>query len=244
MIRPILFLDDGGVLNDNRLRGPQWQRLVGEYFAPKLGGEPEEWAEANRIVATGFFAPGAWQARLLSAPDYKSFDYAYHRDWIRGMCEIVGVPTPPEKEGVEMARQANAWIIPQVKAAIPGAAETVRLLYRRGYTLYTASGSSSTELRGHLGSMGIVDCFKRLYGPDLIDAFKAGPKFYRRLLADARVAPSEALVVDDSPDAVEWATEVGARAVLIAADLEAKTESGIATIKSLSELPGVLGSRE
>jgi HAD superfamily hydrolase (TIGR01509 family) len=241
MIRPILFLDDGGVLNDNRLRGPQWQRLVGEYFAPKLGGEPGAWAEANRIVATGFFAPGAWQARLLAAADYASFDYVYHRDWIKGMCEIVGVPPLPEREGVAMARQANAWIIPQVKASIPGAAETVRLLHRRGYTLYTASGSSSTDLRAHLGSMGILDCFKRLYGPDLIDAFKSGPKFYRRLLADARVAPSEALVLDDSPDAVEWATEVGARAVLVASDSRARTDSGILAIKGLSELPGILG---
>ncbi len=37
-----IFLDDGGgVMNDNEVRGPQWQRLVGEYFSPTLGGAPE-----------------------------------------------------------------------------------------------------------------------------------------------------------------------------------------------------------
>jgi len=36
--RPIIFLDDGGVMNDNNARALQWQRLVGEYFVPLLGG--------------------------------------------------------------------------------------------------------------------------------------------------------------------------------------------------------------
>ena len=47
-----IFLDDGGVMNDNTLRGPQWQRLVGEYLSPRLGGSLQAWAEANKHVAT------------------------------------------------------------------------------------------------------------------------------------------------------------------------------------------------
>ena len=43
-----IFLDDGGVLNDNDRRAPQWQRLVGEFFVPRLGGTHQAWAEANR----------------------------------------------------------------------------------------------------------------------------------------------------------------------------------------------------
>ena len=30
MALPAIFLDDGGVLNDNQVRGAQWRRLVGE----------------------------------------------------------------------------------------------------------------------------------------------------------------------------------------------------------------------
>jgi phosphoglycolate phosphatase-like HAD superfamily hydrolase len=33
-----IFLDDGGVMNDNALRGPEWQRLVGEYLSQVLEG--------------------------------------------------------------------------------------------------------------------------------------------------------------------------------------------------------------
>ena len=42
-----IFIDDGGVLNDNALRGQQWPGLVAEFFAPRLGGWPKAWAEAN-----------------------------------------------------------------------------------------------------------------------------------------------------------------------------------------------------
>jgi HAD superfamily hydrolase (TIGR01509 family) len=205
------------------------------------------WAEANRIVATGFFAPGAWQARLSSAPNYASFDYAYQRDWLRGMCQLVGVRCPPDEQAVALARRAEAWIVPQVKASIPGASEAVQLLHRQGYTLYTASGSSSKWLQSQFVPMGIVSCFKRLYGPDLIDTFKAGPEFYRRVLADTRIAPSDALVVDDSPEAVRWATEVGARAVLIdpqsaqgRGTIGQTAPSGALALSSLAELPALL----
>ncbi len=116
------------------------------------------------------------------------------------MCAIVGVPPPTEAESVELARRASASIIRRVRAAIPGAVEAIRTLHTHGYTLHTASGASSDDLAANLEGMGVRDCFGRLYGPDLIDTFKVGPEFYTRLLADASVAPAEALVVDDNPD--------------------------------------------
>ena len=42
-----VFLDDGGVLNDNDCRAPEWRRLLGEYFAPRFGGTPQAWGEAD-----------------------------------------------------------------------------------------------------------------------------------------------------------------------------------------------------
>ena len=106
-------------------------------------------------MVTGFFEPSsAWQARLLSAPDYESFERAYNLDWLGGMCAIVGVPRPSEEESIALSREATAWIIPQVRSAYPGAGETVRLLHAKGYSLHTASGSSSTDLEAYLRGMG------------------------------------------------------------------------------------------
>src|SRR5438045_2318018 len=92
----VVFLDDGGVMNDNNLRGAQWQRLVAECYAPLLGGAAQAWAEANRVVAERMLGLDAWPRRLREAADYPSFDRAYQLDWLGGMCELIGVPLPDE----------------------------------------------------------------------------------------------------------------------------------------------------
>jgi HAD superfamily hydrolase (TIGR01509 family) len=187
--RPIIFLDDGGVMNDNNARALQWQRLVGEYFVPLLGGSPEAWSRANRVVTDRLFEPDAWRRR--------------------------------------------------VQAALPGVGDTIRALCRQGYMLHTASGESSLDLEGYLQAMGVRDCFGRLYGPDLIDTLKEGPEYYDRIFADLGIAAAEALVVDDSPRATRWATQVGARAALVGDSPLPQTGTTV-HIGSLVELPATL----
>ncbi|OLS23451.1 MAG: hypothetical protein HeimC2_26550 [Candidatus Heimdallarchaeota archaeon LC_2] len=37
-----IFFDDGGVINDNASRGPQWSKLIAKFFIPKYGKTFEE----------------------------------------------------------------------------------------------------------------------------------------------------------------------------------------------------------
>ncbi len=240
MAPPYIFLDDGGVMNDNRLRGSQWQRMVAEFFVPILGGTPTAWAKANRIVLDGILAPAAWQARLRADPDYPGFDHRYQVDWLHRMCHHVGVAAPAEAESVELAHQAVASIVRRVHAAYPGAIQAIRMLHARGLLRHTASGKSSRELAGYLEAMGVRDCFCRLFGPDLINSHKAGPEFYTRLLADAGVDPHQALVVDDSPAALRWAAQLGAKTVLVGAAAMDGFEPALHDNR-LEELPQRLG---
>ena len=61
-----IFIDDGDVMNDNARRGPQWQRLVGEYLAPRLGGDQVAWGRANKVIAEKEYAElGECPSRLL-----------------------------------------------------------------------------------------------------------------------------------------------------------------------------------
>lgn len=194
----VLFLDDGGVMNDDRARSPQWRRLLGEFFPPRLGGTAEQWAAANAAAVacwSGEHTERLWQE---AAGEYATF---VRLAWLRAMCAYLGIPAPPEEVCVDLGEQAAAYVRPRVRAEIPGAAEAVRRLWRMGYPLYTASAGSSRELEDHLGTIGVRHCFKRLYGPDLVGILKAGPEYYARLFADAGVAPGEALVVDDRPAA-------------------------------------------
>ncbi len=239
MSQPIVFLDDGGVMNDNNQRTFQWQRLVSEFFVPLLGGTPEAWVEANRVVADRLFDLENWRTRIQATTDYASFDRTYQVDWLRGMCEFVGVPTPPEEESVELSHSAVAYITSRVHAAFPGVVETIRMLHSQGYTLHTASGEASSDLASYLDAMDVRDCFGRLYGPDLIDTFKEGPEFYERIFVDLGILPTEALVIDDNPRAIHWAIQAGARTVLVSKVPHPEVGAAL-RIGSLAELPKVI----
>jgi FMN phosphatase YigB (HAD superfamily) len=79
--------------------------------------------------------------------------------------------------------------------------------------------------------------------PDVINTFKAGPAFYALLLADAEVAPADAVVVDDSRDAVAWAAEVSVRAIRVGA-LATSDGTTARCISSLTSLPPLLAQME
>ncbi|GCE07095.1 HAD family hydrolase [Dictyobacter aurantiacus] len=236
MGRVTIFLDDGGVMNDNALRGPQWRRLVGEFFPPRLGGTALAWAEANLDVMEQMFEPPNWERRLEAASDYASFYRQYGLDWLGGMCALLNISCPVEEECIELVEQANAFIIPRVRSAFPGAAQAIRRLYDAGYTLHTASGEPSNELAYYLEGMEVRDCFGRLYGPDLIDTFKLTPRYYERVFADLGIEPAEALIVDDRPDCIDQAARLGAHTVLIGPK-SPETYRPDLRLASLAELP-------
>ena len=103
----------------------------------------------------------------------------------------------------------------RANSEIAGAADAVLSLHRAGYTLYTASGTPSWELRGIVAKMGIAEAFSGLYGPDLVDHVKYGPTFYQKVFSHAGVAPSRALVIESDLECCRWASEAGANAVWI-----------------------------
>lgn len=206
----VVFIDDGGVLNDNEARASQWRRLLGEYLAPRLGGTPEAWAAAN----VGAFER-SW-ARYLAQVDaagtrggIEGWIREDRRRWLVDMCEQVGVAAPPDPGMYAVA--VGAWVAERVRASIPGAVETVKWLHGRGLTLNTASGALSWELEPYLRGMGILDRFDHLYGPDLVDRYKNGPHFYAALLADSGADPASAAVVDDGDRMRGWAASLGLR---------------------------------
>jgi HAD superfamily hydrolase (TIGR01509 family) len=239
MRRPAIFLDDGGVMNDNAVRGPQWQRLVAEFFPPLLGGDPAAWAEANHLVATALFADYTRTMTGRTDADFRAWLHGYRIAWVRDMCAHVGVPSPSEEDCLDLNARASAYITTRVRAAFPGVAEALRALHDLGHTLHTASGEESDDLRGYLIGMAVRDCFTGLYGPDLINTPKEGPRYYERVFADAGIDPRDAIVVDDFPGALRWAAAVGARTVLVRSDRGESDDVDLA-LDALSELPAAL----
>ncbi len=246
MGRLTIFVDDGGVMNDNRRRAPQWRRLLGEFFPPRLGGSAEAWAEANRVYTEGLWGDGGTWADYSShlwqqgGESYEAFHRLYQIAWLHGMCRLLDLPLPPDDEAVSLADAASAYITPRVRAALPGVVEAIGSLKDDGHTLHTASGEPSFELDGYLMGMGVRPCFDRLYGPDLVDCLKDGPEYYRRILADSGVAPSDAVFVDDQPAAVDWIRAAGARPILVGPAAQANGHTAWLALDSLADLPRTL----
>jgi phosphoglycolate phosphatase-like HAD superfamily hydrolase len=219
----VVFIDDGGILNDNERRAPEWRRLLGEYLPPRLGGTAQAWAQSNIGAAERSWA--RYLKRVAPGNSFAGIE-AWRRadlgEWLVDMCRQVGVAPPADPAA--FAAETAMWVPEHVRSDIPGATRAVHRLAGRGLTLHMASGGLSWELAPYLRGMGIRERFDRLYGPDLVDTTKNGPHYYAAILADSRTYPAAAAVVDDSADARAWASAVGLRPYSSLADLVAAFE--------------------
>jgi HAD superfamily hydrolase (TIGR01509 family) len=201
---------------------------------PVPGRTPQEWNTAHQRVTERLLDQGAILQPATS--DFITFHDIYDCYWLSGMCDLLGLAIPAEKECIALADQAIAFLSFHIQAVLPGAVEAIQTLHAQGYRLHTASGAISFEIAGYLQAAGVRSCFDRCYGADLINTFKQGSAYFERLFADLGLRPEEALVVDDGSDVLSWAAQVGARTVLVSPHLH--SEKGMtACIGSLAELP-------
>ena len=115
--RPVLFIDDGGVLNDNRKRRVEWERMVGDFMPLRMGGTAEVWRKANVGVFQEVW--GEVQAQIGHYKSYRDFYEAYASGWMSLMCTRVGVPGPPEERAIEIYQQLAVHIAERASCAYP-----------------------------------------------------------------------------------------------------------------------------
>jgi HAD superfamily hydrolase (TIGR01509 family) len=209
----VVFFDDGGVMNDNRLRGIQWQKLVGEFFSPKFGGELHKWAEGNFEFITRFIAEEEISIERGEITDYLDHYSNFQNNWITNMFEYVGIEVPQKELHSKIYLEAINYITPNVKAAFPGSINTIKKLHNLGFRLSTASAEHSTELKGYLRGMRVVDCFEKFYGSDLINTHKSMPNFYDKIFEDINLDPRRAIIIEDNPRYLENAERSGANVI-------------------------------
>ena len=214
----IIFFDDGGTLNDNRIRGKQWQKLVGKYLSPLFGGDPKLWGAANAQIIKDFTIGSYYKGipKLIyenRAKSYREFLEWFIEKWINGMFDFIGIKHPEKKRYKEIYYGTAQFVDLRIKAAFPGLIGTIKSLYRKGYTLCTSSGSESIELKFYLEGMGIKQYFKVLYGPDLINILKVDDTFYRAIFKDLGINPEHSIVIDDNPHYLKYAERVGATVI-------------------------------
>ncbi|KAF9911852.1 hypothetical protein BX616_010466 [Lobosporangium transversale] len=237
-----IFLDSGGVINDNAQRGPQWIRYLGEFLPTTvLGGDAQIWGQANAQIVRPFFS--RWREYMAQAEDLAAkaqakatqeqeqgqegnarettedeqakatnvcwiFERLRLLIWIKEMCRVAGPYVPgleskillslSDDELFEIARSAHLYAIQRVKAAFPGAVETIRKLSAnrypstglgRGCKLYISSADSFEDLEHILKGLDVFECFDDIYGSDRVNCLKTSPQYFQRVFARVGVHP-------------------------------------------------------
>ena len=178
-------------MNNNQVRGQQWRKLIGEYFAPRYGGEKENWSKANTKVMK-YIIDYLDEIQLTNSHlSFKEFHSLENKIWVEKMFEYVGLPCPKEEEYDKIVHGSHAWIIPQVQSSYEGISDVIRDLSKT-YVLHTASNESSTTLD--------------LYVTDLM---KSSVDYYKKILAFSKISAEKAIVVDDNPTILRYAESVG-----------------------------------
>jgi phosphoglycolate phosphatase-like HAD superfamily hydrolase len=235
--KPVLFIDDGGVLNDNRVRGPRWARELGPWMAERYGGAPEDWTAANREAF-----PEAWEevgAKRGTYETQREFQRDYSVSWCRAMFTRLGMPLPGPDQAEQIVAASSIHVHRLVRADISGAIDAIRALHAAGYAIHGASGTPEPELDAILATMGVRNCFGTLYGPDIVDVPKYCARYYRSIFAHAGVEPADAVVLESDADACEWARETGARAIEVAETGETRTLAAFVEELLASERPDI-----
>ena len=234
-----VFFDDGGVMNDNRIRGLQYQKLVGEYFTPKFGGEPYMWAESNLNFIEEIMNEYSKAVYDGSDIDYKAYHADFVKRWVEEMFNYVGVKLPAKSEYNQIYQEAIEYIAPNIRSAYPGVVNAIKKLKRLGFNLYTASGEDSLEIKGYLQGMRVRDLFENFYGPDLINTHKTSDNFFKRVLNDVWFEPDKTIFIEDKPRFLECALNSGAN--VIQACLTGEFEPSYQYyIKDMNELPKII----
>lgn len=118
-----IFLDSGGVINDNKLRAPQWVRYLGEFFPTTiLGGTAEIWGQANQQSFGTFFA--RWEEYMIQATELAAVAQAQAQATDNGSSNARSQNVYWIFERIQLL----AWIKAMIEVAadkVPGLAEKV-----------------------------------------------------------------------------------------------------------------------
>ncbi|MFX1344588.1 MAG: HAD family hydrolase [Promethearchaeota archaeon] len=233
-----IFFDDGGVLNDNKIRGEHWKTFVGEYYSKRFGGDPETWGEANQKLINSIFNEFSRDIKEKFG-DYNSFYNDFKKKMVTGMFRETGNRLPENINYFEVFNATTQYVIPKVRSAIPGVIDSIKELHSRDFILYTAAGADSTEMKMYLKAMGVIQYFKEFYGPDLINTWKSEPEFYAEIFIHSKMDATKAIIIEDQPRFLENALNVGANIIQACITGEYKPQFPF-YVKNMYELPNVI----
>ena len=238
--RRFLFLDLDGVILDNAMWESESNRLAGTRFSELLGGDANVWAEHQDRIWLKVWNRGSEEYR--EAPGLRRLNLSrwwdrLHAEWVRQLCDEVGVKAPCTfEERVDAAERALTRVYLNTNAVFPGSGSAIRSL-ADDFEIHTASGNPSWVIETVLARIGVRELIGTPFGSDLVGFQKGHSTFHARILREVGARPEASVVVDDTEAPLLAARKLGAKTVKIGSSGSGQFDL---TIDSLSELPDAI----
>jgi FMN phosphatase YigB (HAD superfamily) len=211
-----VFFDLHGTLIDARERLPvQYRSALGEVMAARYGGDPAEWAEANRRVVADW---DSYYADLdLGGDDSLEQMREGQARTLRALFRLTGRSYPASDELARLIDEHAFAITRRCDALYPDVRPSLADLRALGLTLGLFTHSLQGHAEGLLIGAGVREIFE---GPvvtsDVRGVFAKEEGGYRIAARLAGVEPGQCAAVDDDPGALRAAAQAGLRTVGIA----------------------------
>jgi HAD superfamily hydrolase (TIGR01509 family) len=126
----------------------------------------------------------------------------------------------PAEVGIEpILRRSSALIKARIERdgmpVKPGARELLELLRERALAIGLATSTRTAAARDNLRRAGIEGYFSTVIGGDAVENPKPHPEVYLRAASDLRVAPADAIAVEDSDLGIQAASAAGLRVIYV-----------------------------
>lgn len=211
------LLDSGGVL----------MRPIGGRWNPRPDFDEKVLARAPHLTADQLLAAIAagdqWMTALSTTPHYG--------DYLRVVLRHLGVPATPSLLA-ELQRPLEPATFLETFPEVPA---TLRELRRRRVRMAVVSDAGA-GLPGLHAALGIDEFFEAYAISQVLGCNKPDPRMYHHASGALGLAPAQCLFVDDDPDLVAAAIELGYAGRAICRDGRPPAD-GTPFITSLDELP-------
>ncbi|HEX6789694.1 MAG TPA: HAD family phosphatase [Candidatus Krumholzibacteria bacterium] len=145
----------------------------------------------------------------------------YYKYWTslglgpKGEIERHGLSLDPDMIRREKRPTFTEYCRSGVVRFFPEAREVVERLSRAGKTLSIASGTMTSDIEAVLENEGLRDRFACIVGCDTVPALKPAPEIFNYVLRELRVAPRDAVVIEDAEKGVGSARAAGIPVVVV-----------------------------
>lgn len=232
-----IFFDVHDVLVDRAPLRPCYEQGIGRILSERYGGNPDQWALANRRIVND------WDSYFADL-DF-SADDGIRQIWegefrtTRALFRLTGTPEPPHDELIALSRELPGLAPRGCNVIYPDAPDALKVLRGRGLTLGVVSHAFEGQIRASLEP--VIDLLNgTIWGSDTAEHFDKDPERYLLAAHGAKADPSACIVVDDKRRPLDAACSVGMTPVMCDRVEKYRAPLPYPTIRQLKELAALI----